>query len=137
VFFLIVANLCCLLIYPIFVSFLVQSSPLSAAYLILSGTGLTLKLISFHHVMHDNRKLIREINKLGGLHKVEGTFGMPKDMFEVALTYPRNLKFRHFVRFFFAPTCSFQLEFPTTQSIRLTFLAKRLFEILFCNLFIL
>ena len=117
-------------------SFLVQSSPLSAAYLIVTATGLTLKLISFHHVMHDNRKLIREINKLGGLHKVDTTFGMSKDMFKVALTYPRNLKFRHFVRFFFAPTCSFQLEFPTTQSIRLTFLAKRFCEILFCNLFI-
>jgi hypothetical protein len=103
----------------------------------VSATGLALKMTSFHHVMHDNRRIIREINKLGGLEKVENNFGLPKDMFDEALKYPRNLRFGHFVRFFFAPTCCFQLKFPLTNGIRWTFLAKRLLEIIFCNLFIL
>jgi hypothetical protein len=122
------------------VSYYFESEPLSATYLIVSGTGLTLKLISFHHVMHDNRKLIRQLVKEqlknGTQGKPLNTIGMPNDQFEEALKYPKNLNFRHFFRFFLAPTCCYQLIFPSTSEIRLSFLAKRFLEIFFCNLFI-
>jgi len=73
-----------------------------------------LKLISFHHVMHDVRGLVRraanakkEDQKLT-LNTNEGTiFGVPKDIFEIALTYPKCLSISHFIRFMFAPTCCY------------------------------
>ena len=46
--------------------------------------------------------------------KYEGTiYGVDKDTFERASTYPKCLKFSDYVRFLIAPTCCFQLEYPT------------------------
>ena len=56
--------------------------------------------------MHDNRKLIRSLPKKTG-QKIENNSGLPNDMFEEALKYPKNLNFRHFIRYFLAPTCCY------------------------------
>jgi hypothetical protein len=41
-----------------------KSSMLSATYFMVFCTGQWLKLLSFHHVMHDNRSLIKRVEKL-------------------------------------------------------------------------
>lgn len=81
-------NLSSLLVYPIFISFALKSNPLSAAYLMISATGLTLKLVSFHHVMHDNRILLRKLAKDGTIDMTSNQSGLPNDLYKQALKYP-------------------------------------------------
>ncbi len=139
IYFLIVINLFANSIYPIAISFKVQSHPLLATYLMMFSTGLLLKLISFHHVYHDNRNLVRRLAKLkyeGKESPVVNLFNLPKDVYEEAIKYPNNLRFKHFMRFMFAPTCCYQLIYPSSDRIRPWFLLKRFVEIVLVNAFI-
>ena len=88
---MVVLNLAGLLFYPIFVSFNVLSHPLAACYLMLSSTCLLLKLISFHHVMHDNRRILRKISYSKNQEGAEIQGGLPNDVYQEVLKYPRNL----------------------------------------------
>ena len=101
--------------------------------------GQMLKLISFHHVYHDNRKLIRTIEKLGPESQIaeENVLNLPKDVYDIAMTYPRNLTLCHFVRFLVAPTCCYQFVYPTNKSIRWTFVFQRICEFTVCNFLVL
>lgn len=99
--------------------------------------GQLLKLVSFHHVYHDVRNLVRVVSKLGPSamnNSDENIYNMPKEDYEEALKYPRNLELKRFLRYLMAPTCCYQLTFPTTDRIRWSFLAKRVFEFLLSNL---
>ena len=40
------------------------------------------------------------------------------------------------MRYIFAPTCCYQNVYPTTPTVRLTFVLKRIIELVFCNLLI-
>lgn len=86
---------------------------LPATYLMLFTTATFLKLTSFHHVLYDNRYLLRRIaqNKsqkpeqatedLATLYNVNGP------TFAIALQYPQNLRLAHYIRFMVAPTCCY------------------------------
>jgi len=60
---LIVSNLSANLIYPIIASWSIQSHPAAATMLMMFTCGQVLKLVSFHHIMHDNRVMIRRLEK--------------------------------------------------------------------------
>jgi hypothetical protein len=51
------------LVYPILMINYLKSSMLSATYFMVFCTGQWLKLVSFHHVMHDNRGLLKRLQK--------------------------------------------------------------------------
>jgi hypothetical protein len=136
IFILVCINLTALLIYPIFVSFAVESLPLSASYLMISATALTLKLYSFHHVMHDNRKLLRRLKAEGNIDPNVNKSGLPNDVYALALQYPNNLNIAHFIRYFLAPTCCYQLAYPSSKRIRWSFITKRFMEIVLCTFLI-
>ena len=74
-------NLLACLFYPIIVSWWIQSHPVAGTYLMIFSTGLLLKLISYHHVMHDNRKLIKELAKDEKFKPGVNTTGMSEEMF--------------------------------------------------------
>lgn len=133
---MILVQICSLIAYPLVISYRVESSPLSASYLMICSTCLTLKLSSFHHVMNDNRKLLKRLALAGTLDPDNNQSGLPNDVYRVALKYPHNLNFKYFARYLVSPTCCFQLIYPMTDRIRKTFLMKRFLEFVVCNLFI-
>jgi len=61
VFILILANLSVLLIYPIVLSFRIESNPIIGNILMMYAVTTFLKLFSFHHVMHDVRYLVLRV----------------------------------------------------------------------------
>lgn len=50
-----------LLAYPILMIQWIESAPLMGAYLMMFTVGQFLKLVSFHHVMADNRYLMQRV----------------------------------------------------------------------------
>lgn len=106
------------LAYPILLIQMLDSHTMMALYFMIFTVGQTLKLVSFHHVMYDNRVLLRRIAKAGpqkkneGLEELSTFFNVNKNEMELALQYPHNLNFSHYVRFLCAPTCCFQLYLP-------------------------
>lgn len=124
------AYLVAMLIYPIVLIQWIQSQPLSAVYFVMFIVAWNLKLISFHHVMWDNRALLRRVSyerpelflkdcnrrvdpeKLARLSKddlvkLSSKFNVNADTFEMAMEYPKYLNARHFLRFVVAPTCCY------------------------------
>lgn len=104
-------------------------------YITICATSQCLKLISFHHVYRDIRKFVKSI-KNSDINKLDETLEkleMPKDIVNDALDYPYNLRFSHFVRFFWAPTLCYQLSYPSTSHFRVGFFMKRVFEFLVCQ----
>lgn len=80
---LIFINQVVLLVFPIVLSFKVETSMLTGLLLMLYTVTTSLKLISFHHVMHDARGLVLRVIKAKDQgkslepSKVEGTiFGV-------------------------------------------------------------
>lgn len=139
---MIVTNLISLWAYPVVMIQYLQSNPLSGLYLMLLTITWSLKLISFHHTVWDNRKMMRRIK-----YRIPASEGDVKDLewlaiylnvsqetLKSALDYPNNLTLNHYFRFMIAPTCCYQLQYPTTDRIRLSFVFKRIAEIVFCNL---
>ena len=106
-------------------------------YLFMQLVTNCLKIISFHHVMHDVRGLVRRVikkNENGEEIKVnefEGTiYGINKEVYEMALTYPRCLSFCNYMRFMVAPTCCYQLIYPLEEHRSWRNICKRLFQVL-------
>ena len=50
-----------LLVYPVLLIILIQSKVLAANYFMTFTVGVFLKLTSFHHVMYDNRNLMKRM----------------------------------------------------------------------------
>ena len=53
------------------------------------------------------------------------------------MQYPNNLYLGHFLRFLLAPTCCYQLVYPTTPNIRMGYLFKRVLELVATSAFML
>mmetsp|Transcript_1339 Transcript_1339/g.1737 ORF Transcript_1339/g.1737 Transcript_1339/m.1737 type:complete len:401 (+) Transcript_1339:614-1816(+) len=137
VFFLIVLNICTLLLFPIILSFQIEASIMVGNLLMLYSVSTCLKLISFHHVMHDVRGLVLrviEAKKQGKKmkpSKVEGTIlGVHPDVYKEALTYPKCLSVTNFTRFMIAPTFCYQVVFPLHKKRDYVQILKRLLQIL-------
>jgi hypothetical protein len=54
---------------------------------------------------------------------------------EIALEYPKNLKIGFYVRYLCAPTCCYQLNFPTAERISKAIVFKRVIELIIGNCF--
>lgn len=116
-----------------------QSHPLAATYLMISTIAQSLKLISFHHVLYDNRELLKRIKKLPKQtnEQLSSTLNVTPASLDMALQYPKNVTWNHFFYFLCAPTLCYQLHYPKIDRMRPYFLAKRIFELIVGNLFIL
>ncbi len=55
---MVASNVTLLLVYPVVMIQVIQSSLLAAVILMITATALSLKLISFHHVVYDNKWLV-------------------------------------------------------------------------------
>jgi len=128
-----------LLIYPIVLIQWIDSMALPATYLMLFSVSLFLKLTSFHHVYYDNRYLMRRIKAAKkpeqAVEDLATLFNVNERTFAIAMKYPNNLKCWHYLRYMFAPTCCYQHIYPTSPSIRVGYVIKRMFEITFCYWF--
>lgn len=130
-----------MLVYPIVLIQWIESGALPATYLMLFAVSLFLKLTSFHHVCFDNRYLMRRIKQQGlnvtdAKEDLATLFNINERTLSLALKYPDNLGLRHFLRFLVAPTCCYQFIYPTTPSVRVGELVKRILEFLFCYCFL-
>lgn len=126
---MIIVNLGLQLVYPIVAIQWIKSNILPAAYFMMFSTGNLLKLISFHHVMADNRNLMRRISKATEAQKKDAHFfNISEDTFQQATQYPKNLRVGHFVRYMCVPTFCYQHSYPSTDRIRPVYLLKRLLE---------
>ena len=117
---LIVSNLFALLAFAILFSYYVEMAPAIGIYFMLYSTVTFLKLVSFHHVYHDIRSLVKRViqvkkDEAAGLNTIslepnmnEGTIlGVKKEDFDEAMTYPKCLTLQKFFRYMLAPTCCF------------------------------
>ena len=128
-----------MLVYPIILIQWIGSNALPATYFMLFAVSFFLKLTSFHHVCYDNRYLIKRI-KASGKHQdtKEATedfatlYNVNERTMAIALQYPENLCLRHYLRFLIAPTCCYQFIYPTSSSVRIGYLLKRVVEFALC-----
>lgn len=96
-----------------------------------------LKLFSFHHTLYDNRVLLKRIKQLKesmNTEQLSSHFNVKEDQLEQALKYPGTLNLRHYIRYLSAPTCCYQLAYPSTNRIRRHFVLKRIAELIVGNL---
>jgi len=140
VIFVEILYLSAMLVYPIVLIQWVGSTALPATYLMLCAVCQFLKLTSFHHVCYDNRRLLTRINDHGkkpdeAVEDLATLFNINERTMSTALQYPKNLSIRHFLRFLLAPTCCYQFVYPTSPSVRVSYVFKRVVEFLFCYYF--
>lgn len=99
------ANLAVLFVYPIIAIQWIQSEIIPSTYFMLFASSTFLKLISFHHVMADNRNLIRRMKLVSPEQKTDAAFfNINEETFRIAINYPKNISLKHFIRFLVAPT---------------------------------
>ena len=56
---------------------------------------------------------------------------------KLALEYPNNLRIWHYLRYLAAPTCCYQLTYPTSPRIRWGHVFKHFIEFALCNILVL
>lgn len=88
IFWMIVLNVCLCLGFPVWLSFTHETNPLGTGLMFLYYVTVSLKIISFHHVMHDVRYVVRESikakqeNKELPFNKTENTIlGVPLEVY--------------------------------------------------------
>ena len=98
VWWLIALNQVVLLGFPIVFSFVAEPSYAVASFFYLYVVSTHLKTVSFHHTMHDVRGTVNRVISLKKEGKTfkqntkEGTvFGIKKEVFDIAMTYPKCL----------------------------------------------
>lgn len=96
------------MIYPIYITWNVESNPLMATLLMTLTCVNILKLISFHHVYHDVRYLVRRVSLTPEPENSKyNFFNLPTEIYNEALQYPKNLTFKRLLYFLVAPTCCY------------------------------
>ena len=92
---MIISYLTIYLIYPVVLIQWIESNALSGSYFMIFAVGQWLKLTSFHHVMYDNRNLIKRLNEMKKskevIHDKASFFDINPKTFEIASQYPKNL----------------------------------------------
>ncbi|RVE62638.1 hypothetical protein OJAV_G00159040 [Oryzias javanicus] len=125
------ANLAVMLTFPAAVVLLLPSvTPVGGAFALGIYTILFLKLYSYKDVnlwcrelsTVKARKLVRSLSCPTPQHFHKG---------EHKVCYPGNLTIRDMYYFVFAPTLCYELNFPRSPEIRMSFLLRRLCEMLF------
>ncbi|XP_041650026.1 diacylglycerol O-acyltransferase 1b [Cheilinus undulatus] len=122
-------NLTIMLTFPAAVVLLVPSTtPVGGAFVLGTYTILFLKLYSYKDVnlwcrelsTIKAKKLARSLSCPSAQHLSGGK-----------VCYPGNLTIRDMYYFVFAPTLCYELNFPRSPKIRMSFLLRRLFEMMF------
>lgn len=129
---MIIVNLTLSLIYPIVAIQWIKSHVLPATYFMMFATANFLKMVSFHHVMSDNRALMRRLKHVTPQQaKDPAFFNIEETSFKLAVQYPNNLRIGHFIRYICIPSFCYQHNYPSTDRIRVFYLLKRLVEACF------
>ncbi|KAM6968135.1 diacylglycerol O-acyltransferase 1b [Aplochiton taeniatus] len=124
-------NLSTILCFPVVMVLMINSiTPVGGAFALGVHTILFLKLYSYKDVNRWSREmssakarvLARSLSCPSGQQLKAG---QPK------VFYPVNLTLRDLYYFVFAPTLCYELNFPRSPRIRMSFLLRRLFEMLF------
>eukprot|EP00064_Thunnus_orientalis_P009548 superscaffoldBa00001220_g9572 len=124
-------NMAIMLTFPAAVVLLVPSmTPVGGAFALGTYTILFLKLYSYKDVNMwcrelstvKAKKLARSLSCPSAQHFNGG---------DRKVCYPGNLTIRDMYYFVFAPTLCYELNFPRSPKIRMSFLLRRLFEMLF------
>ncbi|XP_037640377.1 diacylglycerol O-acyltransferase 1b [Sebastes umbrosus] len=122
-------NMAIMLTFPAAVVLLVPSvTPVGGAFVLGSYTILSLKLYSYKDV----NMWCRELSTIKA-KKLARSMSCPEAQHkgDSKVCYPGNLTIRDMYYFVFAPTLCYELNFPRSPNIRMSFLLRRLFEMLF------
>ncbi|XP_022621383.1 diacylglycerol O-acyltransferase 1-like [Seriola dumerili] len=124
-------NMAIMLTFPAAVVLLVPSvTPVGGAFVLGIYTILFLKLYSYKDVNMWCRELSTAKAK-----KLARSLSCPSPQYfnrgDRKVCYPGNLTIRDMYYFVFAPTLCYELNFPRSPGIRMSFLLRRLFEMLF------
>lgn len=126
-------NLSVTLCFPVAIVLMVKSmTPVGGASALGVYTVLFLKLYSYKDV----NKWCREMShaKARSLARSLSCSSIPRSKgsgVDYQVSYPGNLTLRDLYYFVFAPTLCYELNFPRSPRIRMSFLLRRLFEMLF------
>lgn len=126
-------NLSSLLIFPAAIVLTVTSvTPVGGVLSLGIYTVLFLKLYSYQ----DTNRWCREIReakakKLTRSNSCPSVAQLNGSVVHPPVSYPNNLTHRDMYYFVFAPTLCYELNFPRSPRIRIRFLMRRLFEMLF------
>uniref|UniRef100_A0A7N6BV31 O-acyltransferase n=1 Tax=Anabas testudineus TaxID=64144 RepID=A0A7N6BV31_ANATE len=118
-------NMAVMLTFPAVVVLLVPSmTPVGGAFALGTYTILFLKLYSYKDV----NLWCRELSTIKA-KKLARSLSCPSPQhFNGKVCYPGNLTIRDMYYFVFAPTLCYELNFPRSPNIRMSFLLRRLFE---------
>lgn len=124
-------NMAIMLTFPAAVVLLVPSvTPVGGAFTLGTYTILFLKLYSYKDV----NMWCRELSTVKA-KKLARSLSCPSAQHlrgsDHKVCYPGNLTIRDMYYFVFAPTLCYELNFPRSPKIRMSFLLRRLFEMLF------
>uniref|UniRef100_A0AAR2L9N4 O-acyltransferase n=1 Tax=Pygocentrus nattereri TaxID=42514 RepID=A0AAR2L9N4_PYGNA len=122
-----IINLTVILCFPMLTVLMVPSvTPVGGAFALGSYTILFLKLYSYKDVNRWCRERLQV--KARGLSRSLSCPSPPSADGAVHVSYPGNLAFKNLYYFVSAPTLCYELNFPRSQSVRMGFLLRRLFE---------
>nr|XP_057940740.1 diacylglycerol O-acyltransferase 1b [Doryrhamphus excisus] len=124
-------NMAVMLTFPAAVVLTVPSvTPVGGTFVLGAYTILFLKLYSYKDV----NMWCRELSSMKA-KKLARSLSCPSPQYsngeERKVCYPGNLTIRDLYYFVFAPTLCYELNFPRSPNIRMSFLLRRLFEMLF------
>uniref|UniRef100_A0AAR2IT56 O-acyltransferase n=1 Tax=Pygocentrus nattereri TaxID=42514 RepID=A0AAR2IT56_PYGNA len=123
-----IINLTVILCFPMLTVLMVPSvTPVGGAFALGSYTILFLKLYSYKDVNRWCRERLQVKARGPSPPSADGA---------VHVSYPGNLAFKNLYYFVSAPTLCYELNFPRSQSVRMGFLLRRLFEMVGENLFL-
>uniref|UniRef100_A0A8B9LFX1 O-acyltransferase n=1 Tax=Astyanax mexicanus TaxID=7994 RepID=A0A8B9LFX1_ASTMX len=116
-----IINLSVVLCFPVVIVLMVPSvTPVGGAIALGVYTILFLKLYSYKDVNRWCRERMQ----------VKARPSPPSTEGAVHVSYPGNLSLKDLFYFVFAPTLCYELNFPRSPSVRMSFLLRRLFEML-------
>uniref|UniRef100_A0A8B9LDK0 O-acyltransferase n=1 Tax=Astyanax mexicanus TaxID=7994 RepID=A0A8B9LDK0_ASTMX len=117
-----IINLSVVLCFPVVIVLMVPSvTPVGGAIALGVYTILFLKLYSYKDVNRWCRERMQVKARSPSPPSTEGA---------VHVSYPGNLSLKDLFYFVFAPTLCYELNFPRSPSVRMSFLLRRLFEML-------
>ena len=61
---------------------------------------------------------------------ISSKLNISQESLKIAMEYPNNITLNHYLRFLAAPTCCYQLYYPSTSRISKSFVIKRLLEVI-------
>ncbi|XP_072534854.1 diacylglycerol O-acyltransferase 1b [Salminus brasiliensis] len=124
-----IINLSVILCFPVVTVLMVPSvTPVGGAFALGVYTILFLKLYSYKDVNRWCRERMQV--KARSLSRSLSCPSPPSTEGAVHVSYPGNLSLKDLYYFVFAPTLCYELNFPRSPSVRMSFLLRRLFEML-------